>query len=114
MPVNADKQRAAQVLDNLVSNAVKFSRTQVSVLVSAGEMGAEVRVIDDGPGISPQERDRIFDVYYSLSKDGDQRSSGNGLGLAVARGLAVNMGGTISVESSTSSGTTMLFTLPIV
>ncbi|HXJ66949.1 MAG TPA: ATP-binding protein, partial [Actinomycetota bacterium] len=81
----ADAVRLRQVLGNLVDNAVRFARRRVVVAIRAGGSRTLVAVEDDGPGIAPEERARVFDRF---SRGRDPRGPGSGLGLAVARELA--------------------------
>lgn len=112
--IEADPVRVAQILDNLVGNALKFARSEIQVSISNSSSRVEVRVADDGPGIKPENVSKVFDSYYSLSADGDSAGAGSGLGLAVSKQLAVKMGGSLEVESTTTSGSTMLMALQIV
>ncbi|MCX4580499.1 sensor histidine kinase KdpD [Streptomyces sp. NBC_01571] len=97
---------------NLVENAVKYSPSDERILVSASAMAdrVEVRVVDRGPGIPDEAKDRIFEPFQRY---GDApRGAGVGLGLAVARGFAEAMGGTLAVEDTPGGGLTMVLTLP--
>jgi PAS domain S-box-containing protein len=105
----ADPDKLRQVLDQLVSNAVKYSPDGGTVTVSAvrGPDGVEVAVADEGVGIPPSERDRIFSKFYKAG--GGQ---GTGLGLFIARGLVREMGGQMWVESEEGQGSRFAFALP--
>ncbi|MEU9877621.1 sensor histidine kinase KdpD [Streptomyces phaeochromogenes] len=97
---------------NLVENAVKYSPVEERVLVSASSMAdrVEVRVVDRGPGVPDPAKDRIFEPFQRY---GDApRGSGVGLGLAVARGFAEAMRGTLTAEDTPGGGLTMVLTLP--
>jgi two-component system sensor histidine kinase KdpD len=72
-----------------------------------------VRVVDQGPGIDPAERERIFEPFYRGPTAGGRRWSGSGLGLAIAKGFVEANGGTISVESLPGQGTSFLVSLPV-
>ncbi|WP_168199733.1 ATP-binding protein [Citricoccus sp. SGAir0253] len=109
--VVGDNGLAVRVLANLVENALKHGGTG-PVLVQAvpGPGGVQLRVIDHGPGVPGPDRERIFRPFQRLG-DRDP-STGLGLGLAVARGLAEGMGGTVHAADTPGGGTTMVLTLP--
>ncbi len=107
----ADPDRIAQVLFNLVGNAVKFT-PQGEIRVSVREAGPghlEVTVADTGPGIPAEDRERIFEKFARGKNAGTE---GAGLGLAICRELVERMGGTIWVESEPGRGSVFGFTLP--
>ncbi|MFF7309387.1 ATP-binding protein [Streptomyces sp. NPDC008137] len=96
---------------NLVENAVKYSPPGGSVLVAASALAdrVEVRVVDRGPGVPDEAKDRIFEPFQRY---GDApRGAGVGLGLAVARGFAEAMSGTLNAEDTPGGGLTMVLTL---
>ncbi|UKY47773.1 sensor histidine kinase [Streptomyces inhibens] len=97
---------------NLVENAVKYSPEGEPVLVSASALGdrVELRVADRGPGVPDDAKDRIFEPFQRY---GDApRGAGVGLGLAVARGFAEAIGGTLTAEDTPGGGMTMVLTVP--
>jgi len=110
--VEADPALLERVLANLIDNALAWSPPGVAVRVEAGRVpdAVHVRIVDRGPGIPPAERDRVFLPFQRL---GDRSTgAGVGLGLAVARGFTVAMGGELTVEDTPGGGTTMVVVLP--
>jgi signal transduction histidine kinase len=99
-PVAADPDRLAQLLANLLENAMTFARHAVTVTlvddVSSG--GCVISVDDDGPGIAPEDLARVFERFYRADR-GPNREMGSGLGLAIVSELASAMGGTVRAES---------------
>ena len=111
-PVSVDETMMRQVLVNLLENASRADPDDAIGLYAASD-GANVRitVVDHGPGIPEAERRRIFEPYYRL-RPGHDRSSGNGLGLAISRGFVEAHGGNISVEPTAGGGATFVVELP--
>jgi two-component system sensor histidine kinase KdpD len=110
--VTIDKGLLERTVANIVENAVKHSLTGVPVLVSASALAhrVELRVVDRGPGIPDSAKDHIFEPFQRY---GDAPSgAGVGLGLAVARGFAEAIGGTLTAEDTPGGGLTMVLTLP--
>jgi signal transduction histidine kinase len=109
----ADPDRLAQVVANLVENALKYARSQVVVGVASSPDGALIWVDDDGPGIAAEDLPRVFDRLF-MSDRYPARQVGTGLGLAIVAELVGAMGGTVRAESPirASSGTRMVVTLP--
>ena len=111
----ADRDRIAQVLTNLIGNAIKFTTPQGKVMVSAqmnGGAWVEVSVGDTGPGIPAEEAERIFDEFYQITRPGIE-SRGVGLGLAISKKLIEMHGGKIGVKSEMGKGSTFYFTVPV-
>ena len=94
-----DRDRIAQIVSNLIENAMRFAQTQVEVRCEATRDGfVVITVSDDGPGIAEEDRPRIFERHYSsVRRPG--RSAGTGLGLTIVSELVAQMGGTVEVES---------------
>ncbi|MFF2677826.1 ATP-binding protein [Arthrobacter koreensis] len=113
-PVLGDAVLLQRVLVNVLANAVRFSPPQEKVLLAASEFGGkvEVRVIDCGPGISPERGDEMFVPFQRLGDTDNQ--TGLGLGLAVAKGFMEGMGGTLEMETTPGGGLTMVLGLPAV
>jgi signal transduction histidine kinase len=122
--VLADSVKIRQVVDNLLSNAVKFASDNGHVRVSTrihsngdldhpgAETFVEVTVADDGIGIAPADRDRIFEAFVQVDPSHARQAQGAGLGLAVARRLVELHGGTIWVESEPGRGSAFRFRIP--
>lgn len=109
--VRADPARVSQIVGNLVGNALKFTGEQGSVKLRARQDDQQVvfQVVDDGPGIAPDNLSHLFDSFWQARKN-DRR--GVGLGLAIVKGLVEAHGGTIWVESKVDHGSTFSFSLP--
>ncbi|MCL6673564.1 ATP-binding protein, partial [Streptomyces panaciradicis] len=110
--VHVDRGLLERAVANVVENAVKYSPAGERVLVSASAIAdrVEVRVVDRGPGVPDDAKDRIFEPFQRY---GDSpRGNGVGLGLAVARGFAEAMGGTLSAEDTPGGGLTMVLSVP--
>jgi two-component system sensor histidine kinase KdpD len=109
--VNADAQLLERAVANVLSNALSHSPAGKSVRVEAGAVGSRVdlRIIDKGPGVPPDQRESMFRPFQRL---GDaQNGNGVGLGLAVARGFVEAMGGTITVDDTPGGGLTVVVTM---
>ncbi len=106
----ADPERLAQVVANLVENALKYAATTVEVTTRAVPSGeVEIGVADDGPGIAPEDLPRVFERLYT-SRRQPGRKVGTGLGLAIVRELVSAMGGRVDVEGA-GGGTRFVVTL---
>lgn len=113
LAVRTDRRRLERILTNLVTNAVKFTESgEVRVEVQRGSAGVRVHVIDTGIGIAPQHRERLFEEFFQVDNRERNRCRGFGLGLAIARKLARQMGGDIKVESALGHGSRFTLTLP--
>lgn len=114
--IEGDPTRVSQVLLNLVENAVKYSEPGTIVELSGRaypEAGyVEVTVRDEGVGLRPEDRMRIFDRFYRVDNTLARKSQGTGLGLSICKGVVEAHGGTIWAESS-GTGSALRFTLPI-
>jgi len=114
--VNADPDKIAQVLTNLVGNAVKFTPGggQISISASDGGDFIQVDVMDTGLGIPRQDLERVFDKFYQVTLPGSQKkAAGTGLGLPISKGIIEKHGGKIWVESELGKGSKFSFRLPV-
>jgi PAS domain S-box-containing protein len=109
-PIDADSQRLAQAVSNLLNNAIKFTPAGGRVLLSAGQSATQLDIIvqDTGCGIAPEHLSSIFDRFWQA----DRTSAGAGLGLVIVKGIIESHGGQIHVESVPDRGTTFRVRLP--
>jgi two-component system phosphate regulon sensor histidine kinase PhoR len=112
--VHADRDRLAQVFQNLLANAVHYGREGGNCTVQVFDIGQEVlvEVADDGPGIAPEHLPRLFERFYRVGKSRARHEGGSGLGLSIVKHIVEAHGGTIAVKSTEGEGTTFSFTLP--
>ena len=111
----ADPMRLAQMMDNVVSNAIKFTPTRGRVTVAAGSHDghAVFAVTDTGPGISPADQAHLFDPFFRTRAAQTQGIKGTGLGLTITKAIVDAHHGSIEVESSPGTGTTFQIELPL-
>jgi signal transduction histidine kinase len=112
LAVRADTRYVQQVLTNLLANASKYSPDQSVIRVVASPAATMVRVcvVDQGPGIPPEQQAGLFERFYRVRTDVEV--PGVGLGLAIAKGIVEAHGGSIGIESELGNGTSVWFTLP--
>lgn len=111
--ITTDGVRLAQILSNLLGNAVKFTdEGRIHLIVSKSGESLLFSVSDTGPGIAAADHDRVFDTFSQLSTGKQQQ--GAGLGLAIVRRLAEALGGAVSLSSRLGAGSTFQLTLPLV
>ena len=112
IPGSMDRRRARQIARVLLSNAIKFGAGKpVEVRLAKADGGARLSITDRGPGISPEDQERIFQRFERAVSE--RSYGGLGLGLWIARQLAEAMGGTLRVESTPGEGATFIAELPI-
>ena len=109
-----DRARLIQVLQNLIRNAIRFTPEGGIILVGADLDGDQVAftVRDTGIGMAPEDLPRVFDRFYRSDSSRNRKSGGAGLGLAIAKELIEQMGGTIAVESEINEGSVFTICLP--
>jgi len=114
-PISADRDRALQILTNLLSNGIKFSdpgqHIELTALASGGAICFAVR--DYGRGIAPEDHQLIFEKFHQLDSSLTRNVGGTGLGLPICKALVEEHGGSIWIESTLGNGATLSFTLPL-
>lgn len=112
----ADARRIRQVLNNLLENALKYSPKggQITVTCELENENVVVSVADQGQGIPPEFLDRVFDRFFQVDGTSTRKMGGNGLGLAIAKGIVEAHGGAIWAESQVGQGSIFRLALPIV
>lgn len=113
--VLADPDRIGQVLSNLLSNALRHTPDGGRIVLTAVAMEGAVHfsIQDSGPGIAPEDLERVFDRFYRADKARSRDEGGSGLGLAISRSIVQSHGGHIWAESAPGQGATFHFTLPL-
>jgi signal transduction histidine kinase len=112
--LSADRARLAQVLDNLLSNALKFTPPggEVEIRIAASEDTASLEMSDTGMGISAEDQTHLFSSFFRSSSANAAAVPGTGLGLAISKGIVEAHGGEISVQSREGHGSTFRIVLP--
>jgi len=112
--VTTDAEILYRILENLISNAIKFSDANKAVRVNMTKAhnGVELRVVDEGPGIHPEELPLLFGKFQRLSNRPTGGESTSGLGLSIVKELSTAIGSTISVTSTIGKGTAFLIEIP--
>ena len=115
-PIMADPKNIEEIFNNLITNAINYSPDggNVKVSVKGFEEYLEIRIIDTGVGISPEELPKIFDKFYRVKSPKTRQVMGTGLGLAIVKGVVEAHRGTIDVESVPGKGTTFRILLPVI
>src|SRR5205085_1340327 len=115
LPITGDRDRLAQLVDNLISNAIKFTpaggRVEVAAGAASGTVWLEVR--DTGIGINEDDQERLFNKFFRTRMATKASIQGTGLGLAISKAIVQAHGGTIQVESAEGSGTTFRVSVPV-
>ena len=98
--VNCDPSDLAEMLSNLIDNACKWCVRTIAIGASATDECVIISIVDDGPGISPDQRASVFEIGTRL----DETKAGRGLGLAISRDLAALYGGTVELDDAPGGG----------
>ncbi|MFF7456451.1 sensor histidine kinase [Kitasatospora sp. NPDC008115] len=114
-PAVADEARLRQVVTNLIGNAVTHTPPGTPLRIGVGTAGghAVLEVADQGPGLTPAERERVFDRFYRTDGSRDRTTGGSGLGLAIAQALVTAQGGRITLDTAPGRGCTFHVLLPL-
>ena len=106
--VNADKVYTSQIMDNLISNAIKYSNegSEVSISTSFDKNKVKISVADEGPGLTKEDESKIFQKYQRLSARPTKGETSTGLGLSIVKAFAEKMGGSVSFDTKLGYGTT--------
>jgi len=108
-----DMRLMERVLDNLVNNALRYSESTVQIALRHDGARASLIVEDDGPGIEPEARERIFEPFVRLDPSRDRATGGCGLGLAIVRSIAQAMGGEVVCDAGELGGARFTFSWPV-
>lgn len=112
--VKADTTRIKQVILNLLSNALKYTKKGGVIISTRKELSSIwVQVKDTGKGIPPEDIERVFEAFYQVDRTSNREDSGTGLGLSISKQLVELHGGTMHIESVLGAGTSVVFTLPL-
>ncbi|MBC7830205.1 MAG: HAMP domain-containing protein [Chitinophagaceae bacterium] len=114
VPIMADADKITWVLNNFLSNAIRYSPAGTDIVIAARPAGAkmiEISVTDKGPGIDPSLHQKVFDRFFKVP--GNEEIKSSGLGLAISKEFIENMSGEIGVESSLNQGSRFYFRIPV-
>lgn len=114
LEVRGDRHRLGQVLTNLLNNALTHTPPEAEVTVRLTPAAGEVRieVVDTGPGLPPEDADRIFERFYRTDSSRTRASGGTGLGLSIVQALVTAHGGVVTAEPTPGGGATFVVRLP--
>ena len=113
--IKSHSDKLSRILVNLLNNAFKYSEpgTRIEVLAQLTEQELTISVKDEGQGIHPEDLEKIFKRLYRVETSRNMRTGGHGLGLAIARELAHQLGGEITAESQYGLGSKFTFSLSL-
>lgn len=110
--VVSDKDKINKVLVNLITNAIKYARSQIEVKLYTAGTDFGICVSDDGPGIPAKEREKIFEPFYQV-QDSKPAQTGTGIGLAFSKTLVESLNGSLNIEDSAWGGSSFILLLPL-
>ncbi|MFI5776675.1 ATP-binding protein [Nocardia sp. NPDC051570] len=111
--VIGDRARLARAVRNIVDNAAAHARSRIALVVERTDGRARIIVVDDGPGIAPRDRARVFDRFVRLQADRSRGTGGSGLGLAIVAEIVAAHGGTVEATQSPWGGARFVIELPV-
>lgn len=113
--IDGDGQRLRQLILNLVDNAHKYTEENTTITIQLKKLRntARIKIIDNGEGISPEDKKHLFDRFYRVDKSRSRASGGHGLGLSIVQWIVEGHGGKINVEDTIPHGTTFDIVLPL-
>ncbi|WP_340103193.1 sensor histidine kinase [Rhodohalobacter sp. 8-1] len=113
-PLIGDSDNVLRIMDNLISNAIKYSPCNTSVIISTKQAGSNVQITirDQGPGISPADQKKLFSKFSKLSNKPTGNESSTGLGLYIVKKICTTMNGSVRCESEPGCGATFIVELP--
>ena len=113
--VFGDRDRVGQVVNNIVTNAIKYSLEQASIriFITEEEQFYKIHVKDTGMGITREDLPRIFERFYRVDKARSRETGGTGLGLAITRNVVLMHKGSIRVHSKEGEGATFIIRIPL-
>ena len=110
--LTGDPAAMSRMIRNLVDNAVRHANSLIAIEVSSRNGTAKLSISDDGPGIAPAERTRVFERFVRLDSDRSRSGGGAGLGLAIVAEVVVAHGGTVTIDDRPGGGTKVIVVLP--
>lgn len=108
-----DRDKLSKILVNLMGNAIKYTRTRIELKLISDDAGYEIQVIDDGPGVPDEQKQKIFEAFYQLPDDKVASTVGTGIGLAYAKSLAEAHQGGLRLEDNAMGGSSFILSLPM-
>jgi signal transduction histidine kinase len=110
--LTGDPAAMSRMIRNLVDNAVRHANSLIAIEVSSRNGTAKLSISDDGPGIAPAERTRVFERFVRLDSDRSRSGGGAGLGLAIVAEVVIAHGGTVTIDDRPGGGTKVIVVLP--
>ncbi|WP_166462369.1 sensor histidine kinase [Psychrobacillus vulpis] len=109
---NTDLEQLRQLLFIILDNARKYSEKEIKTIISENEEGTKISIMDYGNGIPKKDLERIFDRFYRVDEDRNRKTGGTGLGMAIAKDIAMRISAELTIESTVGFGTTIHIFIP--